>query len=66
MLDIGSQRNQSPSTRLHTDASNHASWSRHLIQQTLMDEGLRLARMVSHDRAGKLSLGSEGAHLTGE
>lgn len=31
-----------------------------------MDEGLRLARMVSHDRAGKLTLGSEGAHLTGD
>uniref|UniRef100_A0A096LZU6 NGFI-A binding protein 2 (EGR1 binding protein 2) n=1 Tax=Poecilia formosa TaxID=48698 RepID=A0A096LZU6_POEFO len=54
-LDSSSQCNQSPSPRPHTDASNPASWSRHLIQQTLMDEGLRLARMVSHDRAGKLS-----------
>ncbi|XP_035007484.1 NGFI-A-binding protein 2 isoform X1 [Hippoglossus stenolepis] len=58
--DMGSQCNQSPSPRPHTDTSNPASWSRHLIQQTLMDEGLRLARMVSHDRAGKISLGSEG------
>uniref|UniRef100_A0A3B3TVL8 NGFI-A binding protein 2 (EGR1 binding protein 2) n=1 Tax=Poecilia latipinna TaxID=48699 RepID=A0A3B3TVL8_9TELE len=57
LLDSSSQCNQSPSPRPHTDASNPASWSRHLIQQTLMDEGLRLARMVSHDRAGKLSLG---------
>ncbi|KAL6111642.1 nab2 [Pungitius sinensis] len=57
--DIGSQCNQSASPRPHTDTSNPASWSRHLIQQTLMDEGLRLARMVSHDRAGKISLGSE-------
>lgn len=65
-LDIGSQCNQSPSPRPHADASNPASWSRHLIQQTLMDEGLRLARMVSHDRAGKLSVGSEGAHSTGD
>ncbi|XP_068172372.1 NGFI-A-binding protein 2 [Antennarius striatus] len=58
--DIGSQCNQSPSPRPHIDTSNSASWSRHLIQQTLMDEGLRLARMVSHDRAGKISLGPEG------
>uniref|UniRef100_A0A3P9PDP5 NGFI-A binding protein 2 (EGR1 binding protein 2) n=1 Tax=Poecilia reticulata TaxID=8081 RepID=A0A3P9PDP5_POERE len=63
LLDSSSQCNQSPSPRPHTDASNPASWSRHLIQQTLMDEGLRLARMVSHDRAGKLSLGPEGTHL---
>lgn len=60
--DMGSRCNQSPSPRPHTDTSSPASWSRHLIQQTLMDEGLRLARMVSHDRAGKLSLGSEGTH----
>ncbi|XP_037534855.1 NGFI-A-binding protein 2 [Nematolebias whitei] len=62
--DSSSQCNQSPSPRHHSDTSNPASWSRHLIQQTLMDEGLRLARMVSHDRAGKLTLGSEGAHST--
>ncbi|NXF93464.1 NAB2 protein, partial [Eubucco bourcierii] len=30
-------------------------WSRHILQQTLMDEGLRLARLVSHDRVGRLS-----------
>uniref|UniRef100_A0A1A8MXF4 NGFI-A binding protein 2 (EGR1 binding protein 2) n=1 Tax=Nothobranchius pienaari TaxID=704102 RepID=A0A1A8MXF4_9TELE len=62
--DSNSQCNQSPSPRPHSDTSNPASWSRHLIQQTLMDEGLRLARMVSHDRMGKLCLGSEGAHPT--
>ncbi|XP_072238515.1 NGFI-A-binding protein 2 [Leuresthes tenuis] len=62
--DTSSQCNQSPSPRPNTDSSNPASWSRHLIQQTLMDEGLRLARMVSHDRAGKLNLGSEGTHST--
>ncbi|KAM9410425.1 NGFI-A-binding protein 2 isoform 1-T2 [Pholidichthys leucotaenia] len=60
--DISSQCNQSPSPRPHSDTSNPTSWSRHLIQQTLMDEGLRLARMVSHDRAGKISLGSDGTH----
>lgn len=60
--DMSSRCNQSPSPRPHTDTASPASWSRHLIQQTLMDEGLRLARMVSHDRAGKLSLGSEGTH----
>ncbi|XP_029357683.1 NGFI-A-binding protein 2 isoform X2 [Echeneis naucrates] len=62
--DTGSQCNQSPSPRPHSDTSNPPNWSRHLIQQTLMDEGLRLARMVSHDQAGKLSLGSEGTHST--
>lgn len=61
--DVGSQCNKSPSPRPH-DSSNHASWSRHMMQQTLMDEGLRLARMVSHDRAHKISLGSEGNHTT--
>ncbi|KAM6470650.1 NGFI-A-binding protein 2 isoform 2-T2 [Liasis olivaceus] len=30
-------------------------WSRHILQQTLMDEGLRLARLVSHERVGRLS-----------
>ncbi|ELK15299.1 NGFI-A-binding protein 2 isoform X2 [Pteropus alecto] len=35
----------------------HGLWSRHILQQTLMDEGLRLARLVSHDRdrVGRLS-----------
>ncbi|XP_028824052.1 NGFI-A-binding protein 2 isoform X2 [Denticeps clupeoides] len=36
-----------------------ANWSRQLMQQTLMDEGLRLARMVSYDLSGQGSLGSE-------
>ncbi|XP_028303921.1 NGFI-A-binding protein 2 [Gouania willdenowi] len=60
--DVGSQCNRSPSPRPHTDTSTAPSWSRHLIQQTLMDEGLRLARMVSHDRKGRLNQGSEGSH----
>ncbi|KAF6735680.1 NGFI-A-binding protein 2 [Oryzias melastigma] len=62
--DARIQSNHSPSPRPLSDTSNPASWSRHLIQQTLMDEGLRLARMVSHDRAGKLGLGFEGPHST--
>nr|XP_046167916.1 NGFI-A-binding protein 2 isoform X1 [Oncorhynchus gorbuscha]XP_046167917.1 NGFI-A-binding protein 2 isoform X1 [Oncorhynchus gorbuscha] len=62
--DVASQCNQSPSLRPPTDTSIPANWSRHLMQQTLMDEGLRLAKMVSHDRAGKLSLRSEGTHST--
>ncbi|NWT15844.1 NAB2 protein, partial [Vireo altiloquus] len=33
----------------------HGLWSRHILQQTLMDEGLRLARLVSHERVGRLS-----------
>ncbi|XP_072308650.1 NGFI-A-binding protein 2 [Eucyclogobius newberryi] len=62
--DVGSQCNKSPSPRPHNDSSNPASWNRHLMQQTLMDEGLRLARMVSHDRAAKISPGPEGNHAT--
>lgn len=62
--DVGSQCNKSPSPRPHNDSSNHTSWSRHMMQQTLMDEGLRLARMVSHDRVTKLGLGPEGNHTT--
>ncbi|CAB1353911.1 unnamed protein product [Coregonus sp. 'balchen'] len=54
--NVGSQCNQSPSPRPPTDTAIPANWSRHLMQQTLMDEGLRLATMVSHDRAGKISL----------
>lgn len=67
-LDVSSQCNRSPPPRSHTDTCSTASWSRHLIQQTLMDEGLRLARMVSHDRAGlcMMSLASEGIHSTGD
>uniref|UniRef100_A0A8C6V0J2 NGFI-A binding protein 2 (EGR1 binding protein 2) n=1 Tax=Neogobius melanostomus TaxID=47308 RepID=A0A8C6V0J2_9GOBI len=61
-----SQCNKSPSPRPHNDSSNHTSWSRHMMQQTLMDEGLRLARMVSHDRAAKISLAPEGNHTTGD
>uniref|UniRef100_A0AAV2M3I0 Uncharacterized protein n=1 Tax=Knipowitschia caucasica TaxID=637954 RepID=A0AAV2M3I0_KNICA len=65
--DVGSQCNKSPSPRPHNDSSsNQASWSRHLMQQTLMDEGLRLARMVSHERAAKLSLGPDANHTTAE
>ncbi|XP_061641716.1 NGFI-A-binding protein 2 [Phyllopteryx taeniolatus] len=62
--DMGSQCNQSPSSCPPTDSSNQTPWSRHLMQQTLMDEGLRLARMVSHDRAAKVKLGSDGTHST--
>lgn len=66
LLEIHSQCNQSPSPRHHTDTSSAASWSRHLIQQTLMDEGLRLARMVSRDRVCRINQGSERAHCSGD
>ncbi|XP_019736987.1 NGFI-A-binding protein 2 isoform X1 [Hippocampus comes] len=59
-----SQCNESPSPCHATDSSNPSTWSRHLMQQTLMDEGLRLARMVSHDRAAKVKLQSDGTHST--
>ncbi|XP_061882645.1 NGFI-A-binding protein 2 [Entelurus aequoreus] len=62
--DVASQCNQSPSPCPPADSTNPATWSRHLMQQTLMDEGLRLARLVSHDRAEKIKLGSEGAYST--
>ncbi|KAM9800389.1 NGFI-A-binding protein 2 [Syngnathus typhle] len=61
---MSSQCNKSPSPCPVTDSSNPPTWSRHLMQQTLMDEGLRLARMVSHDRATKVKLGSDGTPPT--
>ncbi|KAM4701775.1 NGFI-A-binding protein 2 [Discoglossus pictus] len=45
-----------PPTDLSLTVSHAAPWSRQLLQQTLMDEGLRLARLVSRDRLGRLSL----------
>ncbi|NP_001120141.1 NGFI-A-binding protein 2 [Xenopus tropicalis] len=43
-------------TDLSLNLSHPAPWSRQILQQTLMDEGLRLARLVSRDRMGRLSL----------
>ncbi|XP_041438466.1 NGFI-A-binding protein 2 isoform X1 [Xenopus laevis] len=43
-------------TDLSMNLSHPAPWSRQILQQTLMDEGLRLARLVSRDRMGRLSL----------
>ncbi|XP_048110650.1 NGFI-A-binding protein 2 isoform X2 [Alosa alosa] len=57
--DVGRQSHPSSSPRPPIDTPSPATWSRQLIQQTLMDEGLRLARMMSHDHVGKGSLGSE-------
>ncbi|XP_069826493.1 NGFI-A-binding protein 2 isoform X2 [Dendropsophus ebraccatus] len=45
-----------PPTDLSLALPHPAPWSRQLLQQTLMDEGLRLARLVSRDRLGRLSL----------
>ncbi|TRY97766.1 hypothetical protein DNTS_008268 [Danionella cerebrum] len=55
---------QDLSPQLHTSTQAFAdlsvvSWSRQLMHQTLMDEGLRLARMVSHDIPNKIWHGSE-------
>uniref|UniRef100_A0A8C9SB29 NGFI-A binding protein 2 n=2 Tax=Scleropages formosus TaxID=113540 RepID=A0A8C9SB29_SCLFO len=52
---LGSQSSHSSSPCPNTDVSTPPTWSRNLMQQTLMDEGLRLARMVSHDHVGKVS-----------
>ncbi|RXM32347.1 NGFI-A-binding protein 2 [Acipenser ruthenus] len=47
---LGSRSSLSLSPCPPTDPTPTPTWSRHLMQQTLMDEGLRLARLVSHDR----------------
>lgn len=66
LLDVGRQSHPSSSPRPLIDTPSPATWSRQLIQQTLMDEGLRLARMMSHDHVGKGSLGSERKQTAGE
>ncbi|KAJ8265556.1 hypothetical protein COCON_G00146550 [Conger conger] len=58
---VGSQSSHSSSPCPTTEASAPATWSRNLMQQTLMDEGLRLARLVSHDHVGKPSLRAQSA-----
>lgn len=63
-LDVGSQPSQSP---LHHPAPNTSApptWNRHFMQQTLVDEGLRLAKLVSHDQAGNISPEAGGIHST--
>ncbi|KAM5181318.1 NGFI-A-binding protein 2 [Mantella aurantiaca] len=45
-----------PPTDLSIALPHPSPWSRQLLQQTLMDEGLRLARLVSRDRLGRISL----------
>lgn len=57
--DVGPHSLPSSSPRPLADTIGPVTWSRQLMQQTLMDEGLRLARMVSRDHAAKVSLGSE-------
>ncbi|XP_066564321.1 NGFI-A-binding protein 2 isoform X1 [Amia ocellicauda] len=56
---MGSQSSHSSSPCPPADPSTAVAapptWSRHLMQQTLMDEGLRLARLVSHDHVGRIS-----------
>nr|XP_015199564.1 PREDICTED: NGFI-A-binding protein 2-like [Lepisosteus oculatus] len=58
---VGSQSSHSSSPCPPADppatAAAPSAWSRHLMQQTLMDEGLRLARLVSHDNVGRVSPG---------
>ncbi|KAM4795231.1 NGFI-A-binding protein 2 [Rhinophrynus dorsalis] len=54
-----------PPTDISLSLSHPAPWSRQLLQQTLMDEGLRLARLVSRDRLSRLSLCVPGTpHIT--
>nr|XP_061814281.1 NGFI-A-binding protein 2-like [Nerophis lumbriciformis] len=61
-LSAESPESASHDTGSQCQPADGSAWSRHLMQQTLMDEGLRLARMVSHDRASKL--GADGTHST--
>ncbi|KAJ8358539.1 hypothetical protein SKAU_G00150640 [Synaphobranchus kaupii] len=63
--DVASQPSQSPSPCPALSTSAPPAWNRHLMQQTLVDEGLRLAKLVSHDQAGKVSPGA-GAIQTAE
>ncbi|XP_036389772.1 NGFI-A-binding protein 2-like [Megalops cyprinoides] len=58
---VGSQSSHSSSPCPTTDTSAPPTWSRNLMQQTLMDEGLRLARLVSHDHVGKISPRTQSA-----
>ncbi|KAG5838146.1 hypothetical protein ANANG_G00220680 [Anguilla anguilla] len=58
---VGSQSSHSSSPCPTTEASAPPTWSRNLMQQTLMDEGLRLARLVSHDHMGKPSPRAQSA-----
>ncbi|KTG39605.1 hypothetical protein cypCar_00014746 [Cyprinus carpio] len=62
--DISPQLHPSSSPHPLTDTTGLITWSRQLMQQTLMDEGLRLARMVSRDHASKVSLGSEKRQIS--
>ncbi|XDV52133.1 hypothetical protein PO909_020897 [Leuciscus waleckii] len=62
--DISPQLHPSSSPHPPTDTTGLITWSRQLMQQTLMDEGLRLARMVSRDHASKVSLGSEKKQIS--
>ncbi|XP_052424707.1 NGFI-A-binding protein 2-like isoform X3 [Carassius gibelio] len=62
--DISPQLHPSSSPHPLTDTTGLINWSRQLMQQTLMDEGLRLARMVSRDHASKVSLGSEKRQIS--
>ncbi|KAI1897079.1 hypothetical protein AGOR_G00079420 [Albula goreensis] len=58
---VGSQSSHSSSPCPTTEPSAPPTWSRNLMQQTLMDEGLRLARLVSHDHVGKASPRTQSA-----
>ncbi|XP_036387471.1 NGFI-A-binding protein 2-like isoform X2 [Megalops cyprinoides] len=63
--DVASQSSHSPSPCSATNVSAPPTWSRHLMQQTLMDEGLRLARLVSHDQGGQVNPGARGNQTAG-
>ncbi|XP_016113942.1 NGFI-A-binding protein 2-like, partial [Sinocyclocheilus grahami] len=62
--DISPQLHPTSSPHPLTDTTGLINWSRQLMQQTLMDEGLRLARMVLRDHASKVSLGSEKRQIS--
>ncbi|KAI1891094.1 hypothetical protein AGOR_G00160390 [Albula goreensis] len=53
--DVMSQPCQSPSSCPAPNTSGPPSWSRHLVEQMLVDEGLRVAGLVSHDQVGKVT-----------
>ncbi|XP_018580829.2 NGFI-A-binding protein 2 [Scleropages formosus] len=58
--DMGSQSSRSQRPCPPIDTAAHATISRHLMKQALMDEGLRLARLVSRGHTDKAGPGTSG------
>ncbi|KAL4655603.1 NGFI-A-binding protein 2-like [Arapaima gigas] len=64
--DLGSQSSHSETHCPPVDTSAHTTISRHLMKQALMDEGLRLARLVSRGHMSKVNPGTSGVQIAGK